>query len=497
MLIAARLGQTILLFKPRLSLFSRMGHLTLSLPRRFLFFQERGVRCDLPWTFQRFLNLTFEDHATSQHYCIETRRRIMPRKLPSAEIIAIGSEFLHGGRIESNSLFLAEGLGQCGIEVQWKTLVGDNVDQIVLAIRTAIRRATVVILTGGLGSTLDDCTRDAVSKLTGKSLRCRRLALRKLTTLYAARGRILTKAVSRQAYLPTGAHMLVNPVGSAPGFLLEWKGAVIMALPGVAKEARAIFETEGREQVASQFPNSTVLQQRVLSTVGLTELEIDNRLKPILQHASSVQCSLLASTLGVTVVVRQWIPRQHEKKQVNTINSLLPHIIHVLGDSVYAEDQQTMEEVIGAQLKSTSSSITLAESCTGGLIGHRLTQVPGSSAYVNRGLVCYSNQAKHELLNIPKDLLRRYGAVSAAVAQAMAMGARRQSRSDLALSVTGIAGPDGGSKRKPVGLVFIAVDGVRGPRTQRFQFYGDRQDVKMRASQAALNLLRLYLLGHS
>ncbi|MCA9472212.1 MAG: CinA family nicotinamide mononucleotide deamidase-related protein [Nitrospirales bacterium] len=422
----------------------------------------------------------------------------MSGKRPCAEIIAIGSEFLHGGRIESNSLFLAEGLAKSGVEVRWKTLVGDDVDQIVLAIKTAVRRAFVVVLTGGLGSTLDDCTRKAVSQVTGKALRCRSRALAKLQTLYALRGRSLTKIVSRQAYLPVGSQMLDNPVGSAPGFLLEWKGRLLLALPGVAKEARAMFEAEGYVRIAARVAHSAhfhVLEQKVLSTFGLTELEIDDRLQLIFSQASSVEYSLLASTLGVTVAVRQWIREQRGKREFNEIDRLVPLIRHALGDHVYAEGRQSMEEVVGTQLKSAAFTLSLAESCTGGLVSHRLTQVPGSSAYLDRAFVCYSNQAKEDFLGVPDRLLRRHGAVSAPVARAMAVGARNHSRSDVALSVTGIAGPGGGSARKPVGLVFLGIDGAAGTYTKKLQLFGDRQDVKIRASQAALNYLRLYLLG--
>ncbi len=421
----------------------------------------------------------------------------MRLKHPKAEIIAIGTEFLHGGRTESNSHFLAEGLAKCGVEVGWKTLVGDDLDHIASVLKTAVRRAKVVVLTGGLGSTVDDCTREAVKKATGRALHCRSRALKALKARYASRGKKLTKTLSRQAYLPVGAEMLENPVGSAPGFLLEWKRSLIMALPGVSKEALAIFETQGLSQLTNQLPQSTVLNQKILSTVGLTELEIDGRLQPMIERSPSVQLSLLASTLGVTVVLREWIDVHQSKRDSGEIKNLLPQIRSVLGDSVYSEDHQSMEEVVGRQLQSASFTVALAESCTGGLIGHRLTQVPGSSAYVDRAFVCYSNQAKQDLLGVPKNLWQRHGAVSAPVAKAMAVGARKRGGTDVALSVTGIAGPGGGTAQKPVGLVFIGIDGPHGASAKKFRFYGDRQDVKMRASQVALNMLRLYMLNDS
>ncbi|WP_447971801.1 competence/damage-inducible protein A [Nitrospira sp. M1] len=421
----------------------------------------------------------------------------MPRKTLNAEIIAIGSEFLHGRRLESNSIFLAEGLAKCGIEVEWKSLVGDNETHIARALTTAARRASVVVVTGGLGSTVDDCTREAVATVTGRTLRRRSKAFAALKARYASRGRPLTKAVARQACLPVGADMLENPVGSAPGFLLEWKRSLILALPGVSKEAQAIFETQAVPRLAARVTQSSILQQKLLSTVGLTELQIDACLQPIIRQSQTIQLSLLASALGVSVILRTWSsqgPGGSGKQGFSEFESLVSAVRQSLGDSVYAEDEQAMEEVVGQQLTSASLTLAVAESCTGGLIGHRLTQVSGSSTYLDRSCVCYSNQAKHDLLGVPTKQLRRYGAVSTPVAKAMAMGVRTRSQTDLGLSVTGIAGPGGGTVNKPVGLVCIGIDGPYGTATKQFQFYGDRQDVKMRASQAALNILRLYLL---
>ena len=421
----------------------------------------------------------------------------MSGKIVKAEIVAIGSEFLHGGRVESNSLFLAEGLAKCGIEVQWKTLVGDSQDEIMSVLAIAAQRAGVVVLTGGLGSTIDDCTREAIAGLTGQALRCRDKARRALKFRYAASGRQLTKTLSRQAYLPVGAEMLENPVGSAPGFLLEWKRSVIIALPGVSREAEAMFEAQVIPRLGRRVSRSRVLRQKILSTVGLTELEIDSRLQIIIQGSPAVQLSLLASTLGVTVVLREWTKVRKGGVDSGVIEDVLQRVRTALADSVYAEDSQSMEEVVGRQLTLSSRTVALAESCTGGLIGHRLTQVPGSSSYLDRGFICYSNQAKQELLGVPKKVLQRYGAVSAPVAKAMATGARARSHTDLGLSVTGIAGPGGGTAQKPVGLVFMGIDGPHGAYAKQFQFYGARPDIKMRASQAALNMLRLYLLNTS
>ncbi len=424
----------------------------------------------------------------------------MSLRNPTAEIIAIGSEFLHGHRVESNSLFLAEGLAKCGIEVNWKTLVGDSETRIASALSVAARRTKFVIISGGLGSTVDDCTREAVAAVTGLPLRSRTKALQALKVRYASHGRRWTKALSRQALLPTGAEMLENPVGSAPGFFLEWKGCVVVTLPGVSKEARAMFESQVVPRLVKRVSPGAGLRQKMLYSIGLTELQIDERVQPIIQRFPSVELSLLASTQGVAVVLREW---GHSNSSTSrspdqgNMTFLTSQIRDVLEDNVYAEDGQTMEGVVGKQLTSQHLRLTLAESCTGGLIGHRLTQVPGSSSYLDRGFVCYSNQAKHDLLGVSRIILSRNGAVSAPVAQAMAVGARTRSNTDIGLSVTGIAGPGGGSDTKPVGLVYIGIDGPRGSQTKKFTFHGDREDVKMRAAQAALNVLRLYLLNHT
>ncbi|MGB0909964.1 MAG: competence/damage-inducible protein A [Nitrospirales bacterium] len=417
-----------------------------------------------------------------------------------AEIISIGSEFLHSHRIESNSLFIAEGLQECGVNVRWKTLVGDHEQDIVSVLKTAVRRAKVVIITGGLGSTVDDCTRESVAAMTGRPLRSRRKALHALKVQYASRGRELTKVLSRQALFPTSSELLVNPVGSAPGFSLEWKGCLVVALPGVPKEAKAMFKTQVMSLLRARISRSAVLQQRMFFTIGMTELQVDELLQPLLRRSTSAQLGLLASTQGVTVVLKEWIAVTQGKTQhpdCENGESLVQKIRDALGENIYAEDNQTMEGVVGEHLKAVSLTLALAESCTGGLIGHRLTQIPGSSSFFDRGFICYSNQSKHDILGVPVKMLRRNGAVSAPVAKAMAVGARTQSKSDIGLSVTGIAGPDGGSAKKPVGLVFIGIDGPYGTTSKQFQFYGDRQDVKTRASQAALNMLRLYVMNNA
>ncbi len=421
-------------------------------------------------------------------------------KVILGEIISVGSELLGGSHPETNSLFLAERLAEKGIQVRWKTVVGDVHTDMAFSLNQAIGRAKVVILTGGLGSTVDDCTREVVATVTGRPLRRRKKAVDLLRTRYASHGRELTSSLMRQATIPLGAKMLKNPVGSAFGFLVQYQRGFIIALPGVSHEAKAMFDQQVAPELDKHCKPTHVLNRQVFQTFGLTEAQIDDRLKAAIQAFPTMTFGLLTSPFGVTVTVSTWSPLQlgRQRKTENQVSSQFEQaVVHVrgcLGEWVYGEGYRSMEEIVGQHLFAKDLTLAVAESCTGGLIGHRLTQVPGSSSYLDRVLVCYSNQAKQELLKVPNHLFRRFGSVSSLVARAMARGVRRISKTNLGLSITGIAGPGGGSIQKPVGLVFIGIDGPSGTRVRQFQFQGDRQSIKMRASQAALDILRQYLL---
>ena len=415
------------------------------------------------------------------------------RAMKRGEIIAIGSELLIGGRLDTNSLFLSARLGSLGIDVRCKSVVGDDEEDIADTLRVAATRADVIIVTGGLGPTSDDRTREAVAAVTRRPLRRRSEALESMSARLSAWGRTPTVAQMKQALIPAGADVLINPVGSAPGFSLRWKGSFIAVLPGVPREAEAMFEAG----VAPHFTgNGDQIEQRVLHTFGLFESDIDRQLRPLVKTQPSVQCGLLASPLGVVV---SFTARGVPSRSGKALDRLVRAAVRRLHPHVYAAGDETMEEVVGRLLKKNGRMLSVAESCTGGLIGHRLTQVPGSSTYFERGAMTYSNQAKHEMLGVPLSMLKRYGAVSAEVAAAMAKGIRMNARTDIGLSVTGVAGPGGGTERKPVGLVYVGLSTARMRQsnahvsTQEFRFHGDRHTIKMRSSQAALNMVRLWL----
>lgn len=422
-----------------------------------------------------------------------------------AEIIAIGSELLQGGRTDTNSVFLADLLSEQGIDVRFKVVVGDSIDDICQVLSQSVRRARIVLVTGGLGPTVDDVTRESIAKFVGKPLRRRPQALRALEKRFAGQGRTLTQNQLRQGMLPLGAVLLHNLSGTAPGFCVEWKRSLIFTLPGVSHEAKNMFLESVIPILTKERLIGAPCEKKVIQTFGLIEGIIDDRLRGVLSsHEDPIHLSLLASPLGVSVSLTKLTPikaasrmgkNETSSKPQVSLEELMQEIKARLGDVVYADGLTTMEEIVGQLLVQRGWTLALAESCTGGLIGHRLTQVAGSSAYMDRGVVCYSNQAKIDLLGVPENTLIQYGAVSAPVAQAMAEGIRTRSGVDVGLSVTGIAGPGGGSPDKPVGLVYVGLATTQASYTKCFTFHGDRSMIKLRSSQGALDVLRRGLLG--
>jgi nicotinamide-nucleotide amidase len=416
------------------------------------------------------------------------------------EIIAIGTELLIGGRSDSNSLFLSDELGRLGIAVRFKSIVGDERQDIVTAIHTAVKRSHVIVTTGGLGPTMDDCTREAVAYATGHRLGRRKEALEGMTARLAQWGRIPNTAQLRQALIPSGATVLKNPVGSAPGFCLTWKKAMIISLPGVPREMEEMMRQEVMPLLraaceSSGRPQRAPIVRQVFHTFGLAEADVDTKLKGLIPNGAPVDLGLLASPMGVLVSLTTKGNQSAPEKNRDLLQKLANDVRSRLSDWLFAEGRDTMEEVVGRELARQGLMLAVAESCTGGLIGHRLTQVAGSSAYVDRGAVCYSNRAKTEMLGVPAELIARRGAVSKEVAAAMACGIRERANVSVGLSVTGIAGPGGGTETKPVGLVYVGLDdGTGRPIAREFRFHGDRNVIKQRSSQAALDLLRRWLI---
>jgi nicotinamide-nucleotide amidase len=414
-----------------------------------------------------------------------------------AEIIAIGSELLLGGVPDTNSLFLADELLKLGIEVRYKTVVADNPKDIEHALVHAFGRAGVVITTGGLGPTQDDLTRKIVARVTGRQLVLHDRALAAITQQLATRRRRLTAQQTTQALIPLRAQIIPNPVGTAPGFFLTKDDTALLCFPGVPSELQRMFREHGlnclEPLVGQAGPGS--LARRRLRSFGLSESDVDAALRGLDQTEPNAVIGLQAGEAGVDISIT--VKGRHAESAQATVKRVERAIRERLGPAVYATGAQTMEGVVALQLRARKLTVAVAESCTGGLVAQRLTLTPGSSAYFNRGFVLYSNRAKVEVLKMSDSMLRRHGAVSAEVAVAMAEAVRGKSDTDVGLAVTGIAGPTGGTKEKPVGLVFWALADKKRSWCRSHIFGGDREGIRLRASQAVLDMLRRYLSGKS
>jgi nicotinamide-nucleotide amidase len=408
-----------------------------------------------------------------------------------AEIIAIGSELLTPYRLDTNSLFLTDGLNQVGIRVVHKAVVGDSLDDMRASFRQALDRADLVVACGGLGPTDDDRTREAVADLLGRKLELNEGVLRHIQELFRRFGRVMPEINRRQAMVPEGATVIPNPRGSAPGLWIETSGHIVILLPGVPSELRAMFDQEVRPRL-TRLGHDERLFTRDLRITGLPESEVERRVSPLYALYPDTETTILASPPGIQLHPRVW--SRDPAKANQTLDEMVKRMALALGEHLYSTEGEAMEEVVARVLTENRATIAVAESCTGGLLAERLTNIPGSSIYFLGGIVCYSNELKSSLVDVPAELIESKGAVSPEVALALAEGIRKRTGATIGVGVTGIAGPGGGTPEKPVGLVHIGIADERGPRERRFQFPGDRERIRMHASQTALDSVRRYFL---
>ncbi len=408
-----------------------------------------------------------------------------------AELLTIGSEILSGSTLDTNSAWISQRLLGLGITVVRRTSVPDDPSLLVPAIQEAMGRSRLILTTGGLGPTADDITLAAVADATDRPLILHPEIAAAIRRFYSRRRRRLQQDALRQAYLPQGASALANPLGTAPGVWLEMDSSLIISLPGVPMEMRALMEHAILPRL-SRLKGRPCVASIVLRTAGLVELELQHLMEKIGVPAN-VQVGyyphLRAVDLRLSATART--PAAAEKQ----IRSLCSQLRKALGPAIYAADEEKMESIIGRLLVKRRRTLGVAESCTGGLVCARLTDVPGSSRYFRGGAIVYANELKTCLLGVSDAVLKKYGAVSGQTAAAMASGVRRATESSIGLSITGIAGPGGGSASKPVGLVYIGLADGKNARTERHQFFGSREMIKGQAAQMALNALRLHLLG--
>ena len=410
----------------------------------------------------------------------------------SAEIIAIGSELLTSNRTDTNSLWLTDKLNRIGIDVKLKTIVGDDDARLEETIKDAVKRSRVVITTGGLGPTEDDITRKVVARALGKRLSLDEKVLEEIRERFRSFGIAnMPERNSRQAMVIAGSEVLSNPNGSAPGLYLEHDGCAIALMPGPPREMKPMFENHIQARL-EKLAGDVRFATRVLRVAGLGESAVDEKIAPIYTKYENPQTTILFNSSEIEIHLRA-----HGRTEADAeilLDDLSLKIEKELGNSAFSFRGETMEEVVGRRLAMTEFTLAVAESCTGGLIAQRLTSVPGSSKYFIEGLVTYSNESKTRLLGVDKKIIREFGAVSQQVARDMARGVRHRAKTDFGLAVTGIAGPDGGTEAKPVGLVFIALADDAHTEHKRLMLPGDRELIRWRASQAALDMLRRRLI---
>lgn len=418
----------------------------------------------------------------------------------TAAIIAVGSELLSPTKLDTNSLHITERLNELGIEVVMKAVVGDDRARLAHCCRAALERADLVVFTGGLGPTDDDLTREAVSDVVGRPLREDPAIVERLRARFAARGfsTPMPENNRRQAMVPEGAQVFENTRGSAPGLWLEHGDRALALLPGPPRELKPMLEALMAGPIAARAPGGVMLR-RVLKIVGRIESQTDEILHPYYveweRGTPPVAATILAALGQIELHLSTRAATREEALRL--LDAAAQQACAVLGGDVFSTDGRSMEEVVGDLLVERGLRIALAESCTGGFLTSRLTDVPGSSRYVQEAVVTYANEAKVARLGVPAAMIETHGAVSEEVAVAMAQGIRGRAGVDIGVGVTGIAGPGGGTPAKPVGTVAIAVATAEGTHSRLSRFHGERDQVKFQASQAALDMVRRYLLGRS
>jgi nicotinamide-nucleotide amidase len=408
-----------------------------------------------------------------------------------AEIIAVGTELLLGQISNIDAQIISEMISPLGIDMYYHTTVGDNEIRITQAIQQALTRSDIIFTTGGLGPTMDDLTKETVAKVLDLPMELREDELKYLDHLFTRRGLIMPKNNIKQAVFPRGGIVIPNPNGTAPGVIIEHNQGTFIILPGPPRELRPMMEQTVIPYLYEKWCKGTgAILSRTLRLTGIGESAAEEAIREIIEQQTNPTIAPLAGS-EVTFRITAKAACHQEARQL--IDEMEEKVRAIIGDQIYGTDQDTMESVIGRILLQKNWMLAVAESCTGGMISARITNVPGASSYFERGFICYSNQAKKEMLEVPDATLAQYGAVSEETALAMAKGAVFYGHAQIALSVTGIAGPTGGTENKPVGYVCFGISGPLGDETHSHMFSGDRTAIRARATQQGLRLIWQYL----
>jgi nicotinamide-nucleotide amidase len=407
-----------------------------------------------------------------------------------AHLIAVGSELLLPNREDSNTVWLRERLFEHGIPVAATSVIGDDETALVRLLETVAPGAQLILVTGGLGPTEDDITKKALARCLRRSLRYDERVKERLEGFYAARGMKMPENNLRQALVPMGSRVLENRVGTAPGILMEDRGTLYALLPGPPREMQPMFDGQVLPLLRQKF-GARSLPRRHLRLTGLPESAADQIAAPVYKKYKEIQTTILSKPGDIELI----LIGSGEAGAAETLDRLVQELHAVLHEYIYSTDGEPLEVAVGRLLKERRLTLSVAESCTGGLLAKRLTDVPGSSAYFLGGVVCYSNALKTQLAGVLPEILTKHGAVSSTTASALAAGIRRVSGSAASIAVTGIAGPSGGTPDKPVGLVYIGVTLGEKVVVKKFHFHGDRERVRFQSAQMGLEVLRRLLLA--
>jgi nicotinamide-nucleotide amidase len=408
------------------------------------------------------------------------------------EIISTGTELLLGQTLNTNAQYLSAQLSALGIEVDYHTTVGDNPERLENVLRQALQRADLIVTTGGLGPTADDLTKEMAAKVLDLEMFLDADSLEEIKHFFAAHKREMPVSNLKQAYFPQGAKILPNKLGTAPGALINRDGKTIVILPGPPFELRPMFEDYALAELEKLIgPDRKRMKTRILKIFGISESALEEVLGELMCQVNPA-VSLLAKRTEINIQLAAY--NADEQAALKTLDTMEQTLRSRLGNKVFARDEETMAAVVGRALRSRKYTLATAESCTGGLVGATLTSEAGISDCYLGGVISYANSVKENVLGVKTATLQSVGAVSRETAQEMADGVRGLTGADLAVSVTGLAGPGGGSEIKPVGLVYIGLASAKGTEVRKFQLYGGRDSVRQLTVMAALNMVRQYML---